>query len=177
MREIRSYPVGRAMQDKATYEIHDAMLACHPSSEAAAILALRLMIQAGPRFSNQWGIPKVDRYRLEVNLSSGRADVALFHIDGSVSLVEVKAFSANLRDILGGIGQLCYYASVAQQALNLKPDTEVRRILCAPMESQVATSIMDACKMAGVLLRNLPPQSVIAQQMATYRSGFAPLVG
>jgi DNA-binding sugar fermentation-stimulating protein len=56
-------------------------------------------------------VSKISSYKTEVNLDGGRADFVLFHRDGGISIVEVKADN-DLRSIASGIGQLFLYESM-----------------------------------------------------------------
>lgn len=169
---VRSFKVLtlESADEPSILALHSDLMRCPTSGEAAAVATLRLMIHGGIRFTRLWGIPRIDRYRLEVNVSGGRVDVVLFHHDQSVSLVEVKGATVSRRDVLAGIGQLCYYATQAPITLRLTHGAPLRRILCAPFDPEEMMELSPACDMAGVLLRNLPPYLTLRAELAAYRA-------
>jgi hypothetical protein len=107
------------------------------------------------------GVARIARHRFEFDVGGGRIDLLLFHVDGGVTIVEAKAES-DTRTIIGGIGQLCFYAAKLPKLLThtAKPKY-VNMILAAPIKPEKSLSIMDACNIAGVRFVHLAPYSVL----------------
>ena len=173
-RSFRVLPLDQA-DEASIMALHAELVRCPTSGEAAAVVTLRVMLHSGRRFERLWGVPRIERYRLEVSLPGGRVDVVLFHADGSVSLVEVKSAIVSRREVLAGVGQLCYYATQAPRSLRIAPGVTLRRILCAPVEPEDMLALTPACDMAGVMLRNLPPYITIRTELGAYRAEIAAL--
>jgi hypothetical protein len=75
------------------------------------------------------GWPEVNSVMRQVRLGGGIADIVLRHVDGSVSLLEVKRAGLGLRDYCTGIGQLFYQAIMA---VSVYQTTDVRMVLVTP---------------------------------------------
>ncbi len=116
-----------------------------PNGEAGACAVIRLMLVSGV-LASTWDLPPITNWEQEFAFPRGRVDFALFHVDGSVSLVEVKNAGSD-RDILCGIGQLSLYAIQAGQNL---PRNKVRRILAVAIDSAKSLHLDSACHLAGV---------------------------
>jgi RecB family endonuclease NucS len=86
--------------------------------------------------------------QFEFPVPRGRADIVVFHNDGTVSAIEVKGFR-DLRGVLDGIGQVIMYSV---QLGYSKTTKGIRKILIAPYsgEDPEALLIHSACKSAGV---------------------------
>jgi hypothetical protein len=143
-----------AISGKTNWHELFASLQSMRNDEKAVILMLKLMLIFDDLHC-AWGLPKIERYRWEFPVEGGRIDLVLFHVDGSVSLVEAKAQGSG-REIAAGIGQLCMYAVAFPLALkNAKRPTCIRRILCAPIAPEKSLSLVAACNMAGVTFAHL----------------------
>jgi hypothetical protein len=83
----------------------------------------------------------------EFLVKKGRIDFLISHIDGSLSIIEIKK-SGDIRDILAGIGQLSLYYI----QLSHSKDIKIRRVLvwdCERLEDDYL--ICQACESAGVI--------------------------
>lgn len=92
-----------------------------------------------------------DTLILEYTLRIGRADVVIFHVDGSASVIEVKDGTTGYRNVVAGIGQASLYAcQLAAVKGTLK---EVRRVLAwSSLRNEEENRVVrNACEMAGVL--------------------------
>ena len=69
---------------------------------------------------------KLDTVAYEMALPHGRADIVIFHLDGSTTVIEAKDGANGYTHIAQGIGQLAFYAT--QLALKGK----VKRVRKAP---------------------------------------------
>lgn len=137
----------------------DSLLASIRSAkddERAATLIVRILLIGG-RLEELWGLPRIVRHRFEFAVAGGRIDLLLFHADDTATIVEVKAAGA-LRDVVAGIGQLCYYAAVIPERFKAshRPIRAVRRLLCSTLTPEKAVPVMDACRVAGVIYGHLP---------------------
>lgn len=132
------------------------------NNEQAVTLMLRVMLTFND-LEKAWGLPKIERHRFEFAVPGGRIDLLLFHVDGSVTIVEAKAENGAMQ-ISAGIGQLCMYAALLPTILTgpQKP-TAIRRLLCAPIDPQDSLPLLEACKTAGVQLGYLPSFATFKQ--------------
>lgn len=116
-----------------------------------------------------WDLPEVVKYVFEFPLPVGRADLVMFHIDGSISVVEFKNAGSN-REILSGIGQLLMYAV---QLGYSRVATTIRKILTAPVVGAGNSLLLETCEKAGVLFEPLGTldehRQVNAQVIQEYR--------
>lgn len=87
----------------------------------------------------------------EMSLRYGRADLVVFHADGSASVIEAKDGSKGYNHVVSGIGQASLYA--AQLAMTKGALSRVRKCLMwTSVGSAEADSVIeDACFEAGVV--------------------------
>lgn len=134
------------------------------NDESAAVLMLELMLMFGD-LERAFGLPRIHGHRFEFNVPGGRIDLLLFHEDGGMSIVEAKSESAD-REIVRGIGQLCLYAVALPRVLSSRQQPKyIRRILCAPIAPEECGRLMDACALAGVEFKQLPPFAMFKAQI------------
>lgn len=133
--------------------------------EDLVILQLKIHLLAGmlPRIL---GVPPIRRARFEFQIGCGRVDLALFHADGSASLVEAKA-GGPARDLVAGIGQLFLYETQLQAA----SPRSVRKILCAPAGSDHGSVVARACSAAGVKFVFMAPFATTRDRLALVGKG------
>lgn len=136
------------------------MVARLQNNEDAAILQLKLHLVAG-MLPIVLGVPAIRRARFEFTIGCGRADLVLFHADGSASLVEAKG-DESIRDVVAGIGQLLLYDT---QWTRSRPKT-LRKILCAPVDGEKGAAILPACAAAGVAFVHLAPFAVLRDRLS-----------
>jgi hypothetical protein len=91
-----------------------------------------------------------DTIRTEMAFAYGRADVVMFHLDGSATVVEVKDGTKGYTHVIAGIGQAGLYAT----QLSLKGT--VRKVRRALLWTSVGDAAADgmiemACEEAGVI--------------------------
>lgn len=117
------------------------------------------------------GIPHSphDTIVTEYKFRHGRADVVIFHIDGSATIVEAKDGANGIGSVVAGIGQLSLYAS------QLRNVTVVRRALLWSLEGEPAKArsthqaVREACAHAGVIPIAYPSiRSLRTLQVAAY---------
>jgi hypothetical protein len=114
-------------------------------------MALVRMPNAGRFFP---GIPvnrELDTIVFEMRFQFGRADIVMFHVDGSATVVEVKNGSNGYNSVASGIGQANLYAAQLANARNSL--TKVRKCLLWTSTGNSAedAAIVSACELAGVV--------------------------
>jgi hypothetical protein len=95
--------------------------------------------------------PVLDTVVYELQLRHGRADIAIFHSDGSATVIEVKDGARGFTHVVQGIGQASLYASQLSQArAGLKC---VRRCLLWTSTGDIGQdmAIEDACTESGTV--------------------------
>lgn len=91
------------------------------------------------QFPSAFPISHLDTVVTEMAFKFGRADIVVFHIDGSASVIEAKNGSHGYNHVVAGIGQAGLYA--AQLAMNKGALTCVRKCL---MWTSTGDIILDA---------------------------------
>lgn len=142
------------------FEWHMRMLADRPDSrhlidafrsigESAVVKASRFFMARG-WFSKFIPHTEYDKVVFEYGLGRGRADIVIFHLDGSITVVEAKDGDQGVRSVLGGIGQVGYYAA---QLGARNTGMKVRRALLWTSTGDPAQDalIPEACEVAGVV--------------------------
>lgn len=92
-----------------------------------------------------------DTIKKEFSLGYGRADVVVFHIDGTVTVIEAKDGKYGYGHVVSGIGQVTLYATqLANKKVNIK---KIRRCLLwsTTGDKELDNIIIDACKSADVI--------------------------
>lgn len=91
-----------------------------------------------------------DTVRTEMAFPYGRADVVLFHMDGSATVVEVKDGQKGYTHVIAGIGQAGLYAT--QLALKATVRTVRRALLWTSVGDATADAMIEmASEAAGVI--------------------------
>ena len=87
----------------------------------------------------------------EMSFKFGRADIVIFHVDGSASVIEVKDGSRGYAHVVAGIGQAALYA--AQLAMNKGALTKVRKCLLWTSTGNLDLDAMieDTCLQSGTV--------------------------
>ena len=131
------------------------------NDERAAMAQIKIMLIAGD-LRRVLGTPEFHAHRFEFAVATGRIDLLLFHADGGMTIVEIKADSSNVNDIAAGIGQLFMYSIALPAALaDRQKPKYIDLILCAPVAPARSLSLMQACMVAGVRFVHLAPYSVL----------------
>ena len=141
------------------------------NDEKMAVLILKLIITFGDA-EKMLSVSKIDSFKSELNLGNGRADIVLFHCDGGISIIEVKADN-DIRTIASGIGQLFLYESMIPFAFKGKKDKPkyISKIIAAPIDFDKCDKINSACELAGIKLVNLPTYKQLQSILKRYRDG------
>lgn len=94
-----------------------------------------------PSLADCMGWPPVSSIFRQFRLGRGVADIVIEHVDGSVTVVEVKRSGQSLRDYCTGVGQLAYHAVMAMSWFQAR---KVRKVLATPGPVPVDVVIMCA---------------------------------
>jgi len=94
-----------------------------------------------------------DKVIVEYKLIYGRADIVIFHIDGSISVIEAKDAN-DVRSVVAGIGQVGMYAS----QINANGMVVRRCLLFNSIGNEQQDLLVEnACLEAGVIPLSIPP--------------------
>ena len=116
--------------------------------EKNATLMVEIMMFFG-HFEKTFKVKKIIRHRFEYQLSKARIDLILFHSDGGVTIIELKAEQPEC-DVVKGIGQLFYYKVLLAEKMRKSPPPKyVNLILAAPLQPEKSLGVMKACEAAG----------------------------
>ena len=93
---------------------------------------------------------KIARYRFEFPVKGCRIDLVLFHVDGGISMIEIKSGNSP-RIIVSGIGQLFMYESMYLDSYKNSKPKYLNKYLIFPSISEVSDSHVEkACEVAGI---------------------------
>lgn len=112
-------------------------------------MAVELLRQQSLWREMRW--PDVASITRQARIGRSIADILLRHVDGSLTLVEVKRQGLCLRDYCTGVGQLAYQAIMAMSDFQT---LKVRRVLAMPGQFPVDVAI--ACVAADVDMLPMP---------------------
>lgn len=120
-------------------------------SEAFAVQQLLLDLRRCGPLTSALPMNEADTIRSEFSLNIGRADVVVFHIDGTVSVIEVKDGATGYRSVVAGIGQATMYS--CQIGRLHGSVTGVRRVLAWSRigNKKEDDLLQESCKLAGVI--------------------------
>lgn len=90
-------------------------------------------------------------YEFEYPVRRGRADIVMFHIDGTATVVEVKDGSNGIQSVLAGIGQVTGYA--VQIGMSNGAPKHVRKalIFTSTGSKEGDENVLYSCAHAGVI--------------------------
>lgn len=125
--------------------------------ERDIVALFRESVSAGV-FEDRIPMTAHDSIVYEMSLKFGRADIVVFHVDGSASVIEVKDGTKGYNHVVSGIGQAALYA--CQIAMIRGAVRRVRKCLLwtSVGDIQADATIEQACEDAGVV--PLPWQSM-----------------
>jgi len=108
------------------------------------------------------GCSKIDRHHFEYAVKGGRVDLALFHTDGGISLVEFKV-DGPVHAVVAGIGQLFFYeAMFLRKAQRSSKPSYIKKYLVSPVAGDDAQSVAEACELAGVQFVQCAPFAMVS---------------
>lgn len=131
------------------------------SGEASVSLFIADLLEEG-KFAETYSLPPIFHFEREMAVGRGRTDYTLFHEDGSVTVIELKA-EGSQTEVISGIGQLlCYMMQIGQSKGLTGP---VRGLLMAPRPTEPRTAdfglIAKTCEKAGISFIALPTAEVL----------------
>jgi hypothetical protein len=99
----------------------------------------------------------VDKVVFEYRIPNGRVDVAVFHADGSLTLIEMKDGSTGITSVLCGIGQVTMYGLTAGMSAGRPRD--IRKALLWDSTGDVGQDVLIGlcCEQAGVIPMQFGP--------------------
>ena len=108
-------------------------------------------------FEDRIPLNQIDTVVYEMAMKFGRADIVVFHVDGSCSVIEVKDGTRGYSHIVSGIGQACLYAT--QIAMKNDAVKSVRKCLLWTSTGDLFLDsvIEDACLAAKTIPMPWPP--------------------
>ena len=117
------------------------------------------MTEAG-HFDERLPQSPMDTVATELSFKHGRADIVIFHADGSASVIEVKDGSVGYSHVVSGIGQASLYA------VQLARKDAVRKVHRCLMWTSVGSAdadalIEEACESAGVVPLPYPSMKIL----------------
>jgi hypothetical protein len=120
------------------------------SHDEAGLVAILKIFYSSDRLEEVLNVPTIALAEFEYPLPRGRADLVLFHLDGTVSVVEIKG-SRDFMVCAHGVGQAISYAV---QIGYSKACNGIRKLLVAPVVGDEPETIIlhNTCKEAGVKL-------------------------
>jgi hypothetical protein len=112
------------------------------------VMDILIFMYQAEKLSLTLGVPQIAHAEVEFRLPKGVADMVLFHMDGSISVVEAKSKRTETA-IAAGIGQLCMYA--VQLGFS-RTHSAIRKLLVAPVIGKDPNSLLldMTCEAAGV---------------------------
>jgi hypothetical protein len=126
--------------------------------EAAIVVAVRAMLAAQQGHLIFVGLPysKFDTISFEHQLRCGRADIVMFHLDGTATVVEVKDGSQGWRNVVAGIGQVGFYAAQVSGVKSVR-----RALMWGGLSQDDSVLVATACREAGVVPLLAPSRTVV----------------
>ena len=154
----------KATEEQTLRDLYERLQRARNDEEYVTLL-LRMFLHFGVLGPSLMSRSPVKRAKFEHPVEGGKIDLLLLHEDGGATIIEAKADGTS-RNVVSGIGQLCFYA--AQLAASLPTDlqpTYVRRWLVAPAAHSHAIAIDRACELAGVFFWMVPTYSRFSRYM------------
>lgn len=133
---------------------HDLAMAMAASSERRLDLAVRWVVRHSSWASELFaGLPSVDgaTYQFQMPLAARRiADLAIFHADGSATVVEMKDGDQGFERVRAAIGQVGLYAFLMGQSR--VRGAEIRRaVMWCGLSDEDCAAMKAICRDAGVV--------------------------
>lgn len=149
-------------------------LATNPRGVEADIVAL-FVLTAKAEKSHEDRIPlsNMDTIVTEMAFKFGRADIVVFHIDGSASVIEAKDGTRGYSHVIQGLGQAGLYAAQLGMA---RTGMKIRRCLLWTSTGSIGADAMieETCEQAGVIALPWGPMDM---HIACYKSVMKVLAG
>lgn len=162
--------------DPAFWRLYEQFLAERPSGDERDLTRAFLVACASTSHQDErFRLRPEDVVVREMSLRHGRADIVVFHVDGSASVIEAKDGSRGYTHVATGIGQVSLYAAQLMMARGALQSVR-RYLLWSSTGSLFEDACIDeACDLAGVV--SLPYAHVsklVACEMAAKQWSGAP---
>ena len=135
-----------------------------PAGSVRHLIDAFLMTHAGGQSEDRIPLSKIDTIVSKNTSRLGGADVLVFHVDGSASVIVARTGACGSSHVLAGIGQVALCA--AQLAATKGVVGEIRRCLMWSSTGSIIGDglIEEACERAGVVA--LPMPSIVKLKAA-----------
>lgn len=135
----------------------------------ADLVRVYLELHACGHMDDRLPMSSADAIACEVAFRFGRADIVMFHVDGSATVIEAKDGARGYNHVVSGIGQAGLYA--AQLAATKGAVTRVRRALLYSSTGSVELDglIEEVCEAADVVPLPMPTMRTIVAVRAAAR--------
>ncbi len=123
------------------------------TGEASLVAQFFLLLESdvGRALIQSDGVPDFCHVEVEYNFPNGRADIVIFHEDGSATIIEAKEGANGMRSVVSGLGQLASYA-YQLGASKCAPKKIRRALMWSSVGSQEGDAhIEDVCRANGVI--------------------------
>lgn len=119
-------------------------------SDIVRLFKMSMLAEKAP-LEDRIPLTKLDSVVYEMAFKFGRADIVVFHIDGSASVIEVKDGTKGYHHVVTGIGQAGLYA--AQLGMNKGSLTKVRKCLLWTSTGDIAldATIETCCEQSNTI--------------------------
>lgn len=151
-----------------------ALIATKPHGIESDIVRLFLLVaKAEKPPEDRIPLTKLDTIVTEMAFKFGRADIVVFHIDGSASVIEVKDGTKGYGHVIQGLGQVGLYAT---QLGMTRAGLKIRRCLLWTSTGNIDAdaTIEAACEQAGVVAL---PWGMLSTHLACYQAVMKVLTG
>ncbi|RTL00412.1 MAG: hypothetical protein EKK59_04480 [Neisseriaceae bacterium] len=171
MSDTDEKPARKAMSLEEVEQIYHSILASPEAitGNESDIVRNFMVCHLGGKYEDRIPCGPADTIVQEMAFKYGRADIVVFHLDGSASVIEVKDGGKGYTPTVAGIGQVGLYAT--QLGLAKSGLTKIRRCL---LWSSTGDSVLDSiieliCEQAGVIPLPHPSiRKIMAVNMAVY---------
>jgi hypothetical protein len=138
-------------QDVIDAEYHAVLGEGRLHGRESDIVRLFVLVTKGEQQEDRIPMSALDTIICEMSFKYGRADIVVFHVDGSASVIEVKDGTRGYNHVVAGLGQAGLYA--AQLAMSRSTITKVRKCLLWTSTGDAACDalIEVMCEQAGAV--------------------------
>ena len=138
------------------------------TSEQDLVLCFLMAQNSSTCISKEIPFSPQDTVVKEMSFRYGRADIVIFHIDGSASVIEAKVGAKGYNHVVSGIGQASLYATQLDKGGRIL--TSIRRCLLfsSTEDKECDKNIISACLESGTI----PIQRASLKKTAWYHEAF-----
>jgi len=145
--------LGCDVTDFNRFAAPDLMAFAFQDKGEAAITAMFALMARSTVRDERFGFDSAsDSICYEVSLKYGRADIVVYHLDGSATVIEVKDGGKGVMWVMAGLGQVSMYA-MQLALMNKGAVTRVRKALLWTSSGDLMGDalIEEACEQAGTI--------------------------